>query len=88
MNIEIVETNIQRSALYLADEVFLTGTAAEITPIRSVDKITVGAGKRGEMTARIQEQFFKIIMAERPAPSGADWLTFVNDTGEKKTAVA
>src|SRR5437868_13343921 len=55
MGIEVVEAQIQRSALYIADEVFLTGTAAEITPIRSVDRITVGTGKRGEMTASIQD---------------------------------
>ena len=88
MGIEVLETTIQRSALYLADEVFFTGTAAEITPIRSVDRITVGSGRCGELTKRLQEEFFKIIAAERPAPFGANWLTFVNDTGEKKTAVA
>lgn len=88
MGIEVVETTIQRAALYLADELFFTGTAAEITPIRSVDRITVGTGKRGEMTWRLQDEFFKIIFAERPAPFGADWLTFVQDTGEKKTAGA
>lgn len=88
LGIEVVETSIQRSALYLADEVFFTGTAAEITPIRSVDRITVGAGKRGEMTHRLQDEFFKIIRAERPAPFDADWLTFVYAAGEKKTAVA
>lgn len=88
MGIEVVETTIQRAALYLADEVFFTGTAAEISPIRSVDRITVGSGKRGEITKRIQDEFFAIIDAKRPAPYGADWLTFVNDTGEKKTAVA
>ena len=88
MGIEVVETSVQRSALYLADEVFLTGTAAEITPIRSIDKITVGAGRRGEMTATLQDEFFKVILAEKPAPNGDRWLTFVTDTGEKKTAVA
>jgi len=88
MNIEIVETNVQRSALYLADEVFFTGTAAEITPIRSVDRITVGSGKRGDVTKVIQDEFFKIIDATRPAPSGAEWLTFINATDEKKTASA
>ncbi|HSK74397.1 MAG TPA: branched-chain amino acid transaminase [Pyrinomonadaceae bacterium] len=87
MGIEVQETTIQRAALYLADELFFTGTAAEITPIRSVDKITVGAGKRGEITARLQEEFFKIIRAERPAPNDAPWLTFVNES-EKKTAIA
>jgi len=88
LGIEIVETNIQRAALYLADEVFFTGTAAEITPIRSIDRITVGSGRRGEITKRLQEEFFAIIMAERPAPFGKDWLTFVHSTDEKKTAVA
>lgn len=88
LNIEIIETNIQRAALYLADEVFFTGTAAEITPIRSVDRITVGSGKRGDVTKIIQDEFFKIIRAERPAPFNADWLTFINANGEKKTAGA
>ncbi|MEJ7846490.1 MAG: branched-chain amino acid transaminase [Pyrinomonadaceae bacterium] len=85
MGIEVQETTIQRAALYLADELFFTGTAAEITPIRSVDRITVGSGKRGELTKRLQDEFFKIIFAERPAPNSAEWLTFV---GEQKTAVA
>ena len=88
LGIEIVEAQIQRAALYLADELFFTGTAAEITPIRTVDRITVGAGKRGPMTAKLQEEFFKVIRGQRPAPFGANWLTFVSDTGEKKTAVA
>jgi len=88
MGIEILETSIQRSALYLADEVFFTGTAAEITPIRSIDRITIGSGKCGEITKRLQTEFFKIIMAERPAPSNSDWLTFVHGEGEKKTIAA
>lgn len=88
MGIEVIETTIQRSALYLADELFFTGTAAEISPIRSVDRISIGSGKRGELTKAIQDEFFAIIDARRPAPDNADWLTFVHDTGEKKTAVA
>ncbi|HMO82227.1 MAG TPA: branched-chain amino acid transaminase [Pyrinomonadaceae bacterium] len=88
LGIEVIETTIQRGALYLADELFFTGTAAEITPIRSVDRITVGSGKAGPITRQLQDEFFKIIMAEKPAPDGADWLTFVHDTSEKKTAVA
>jgi branched-chain amino acid aminotransferase len=88
MGIEVVETSIQRAALYLADELFFTGTAAEITPIRSVDRITVGSGKCGEMTKRLQKEFFDIILARRPAPGDAEWLTFVHEAGEKKTAVA
>jgi branched-chain amino acid aminotransferase len=88
MGIEVVEAQVQRAALYLADELFFTGTAAEITPIRSVDRITVGAGKRGPVTEAIQNEFFNIIDAKRPAPNGAEWLTFVHAEGEKKTAAA
>lgn len=86
LGIEVLETTIQRAALYLADELFFTGTAAEISPIRSVDRITIGSGKRGEVTKRLQEEFFKIIRAERPAPNNAEWLTFINH--EKKTVAA
>ncbi len=80
MGIEVVETTIQRAALYLADELFFTGTAAEITPIRSVDRITVGSGRCGEITKALQTEFFKILDATRPAPGNADWLTFVSPT--------
>jgi branched-chain amino acid aminotransferase len=58
--------------LYIADEVFFTGTAAEITPIRSIDKIVVGVGSAGPVTKKLQQTFFKIIK------SGKDkhhWLT-------------
>lgn len=58
IGLEIVEQDIPRELLYIADEVFLTGTAAEVTPVRSVDKITVGAGRRGPVTERIQQAFF------------------------------
>jgi branched-chain amino acid aminotransferase len=77
LGIPIVENNIQRAALYIADELFFSGTAAEVTPIRSVDKITVGTGRRGEITRRIQEVFFQITSGEREAPG--DWLTYVNE---------
>jgi len=56
--IEVVERAIPREMLYIADEIFLTGTAAEITPVRSVDRISVGAGRRGPLTQRLQEAFF------------------------------
>jgi branched-chain amino acid aminotransferase len=79
MGIAVLETSIQRAALYLADEVFFTGTAAEITPIRSVDRITVGTGKRGEITKRLQDVFFDVIVGEKPAPDNAPWLTYVNE---------
>jgi len=88
IGIEVVETLIQRAALYLADELFFTGTAAEITPIRSVDRITIGNGKRGEITNMVQDRFFEIIRAERSAPLGAQWHTFIHEAEEKKTAIA
>ena len=56
--IEVVERSVPREMLYIADEIFLTGTAAEITPVRSVDRINVGAGQRGPITKRLQEAFF------------------------------
>jgi branched-chain amino acid aminotransferase len=56
--LDVLEQNIPRELLYIADEVFLTGTAAEITPVRSVDKIPVGEGKRGPITERLQKAFF------------------------------
>jgi branched-chain amino acid aminotransferase len=86
LGIEVIETTIQRAALYLADELFFTGTAAEITPIRSVDRIQVGAGKRGEITKKLQDAFFDVIYGRRPAPENAPWLTYVNKSAEKKTA--
>src|SRR4051812_17631878 len=75
LGITIKERTIQRAALYVADELFFSGTAAEITPIRSVDRIPVGAGGRGPITERIQKAFFEITKGERPAPG--KWLTYV-----------
>lgn len=75
LEITVKEESIPREMLYLADEIFLTGTAAEITPVRSVDKITIGEGKRGEITALLQEKFFNIV--EGDAPDNQNWLTFV-----------
>jgi branched-chain amino acid aminotransferase len=77
LEIPVQESGIQRAALYVADELFFTGTAAEVTPIRSVDRITVGTGRRGEITALIQQRFFEITSGNRPAPG--PWLTFVNE---------
>jgi branched-chain amino acid aminotransferase len=81
LGITIKERTIQRAALYVADELFFTGTAAEVTPIRSVDRIQVGNGGRGPVTEKIQTLFFEITKGERPAPG--DWLTYVN---QKKKA--
>jgi branched-chain amino acid aminotransferase len=66
---------IPREALYIADELFFTGTAAEITPIATVDKLPVGDGKRGPVTEHIQKELFGIIRGE--AADRHNWLTFV-----------
>jgi branched-chain amino acid aminotransferase len=79
MGYRVREENIPREMLYVADEIFFTGTAAEITPIRSVDRIPVGNGERGPITRRIQEEFFAIVTGEKPDRFG--WLTFVNEEG-------
>ena len=71
---KVEERTILREALYLADELFFTGTAAEVTPIRSVDNHTVGAGKRGPITEKIQNAFFDVIHKGND-PHG--WLTSV-----------
>ncbi len=72
---EVREQNLPREMLYLADELFFTGTAAEVTPIRSVDKLTVGAGKRGPITTAIQKAFFGLFSGETEDRWG--WLTLV-----------
>ena len=71
----VTETVLPREALYTADEVFFVGTAAEVTPVRSVDKIKVGAGKPGSVTKALQTAFFKVINGE--VPDRHNWLTYV-----------
>ncbi len=66
---------VAREMLYIADEMFFTGTAAEITPIRSVDRIPVGEGKPGPVTKAVQKEFFAITSGQKPDPYG--WLTLV-----------
>ena len=61
LKIEVEEGRVTRDELYIADEVFLTGTAAEITPVREIDNRTIGNGKRGKATTRIQKMFFEIV---------------------------
>jgi branched-chain amino acid aminotransferase len=73
--IPVVETVIPREMLYIADEAFFTGTAAEITPIRSVDKISVGKGATGPVTKAIQKEFYAIVKGEKA--DRHQWLTSV-----------
>ena len=74
---EVREQVMPRAALYIADEIFFTGTAAEITPVRSIDKIKIGSGSRGPITAILQKEFFAITAGEKEAPG--DWLTFARE---------
>jgi branched-chain amino acid aminotransferase len=75
MDIEVSEQSIPREMLYTADEAFFSGTAVEITPIRSVDKIPVGSGSRGPLTEAIQEKFFDILYGRAKDKFG--WMDFV-----------
>jgi branched-chain amino acid aminotransferase len=75
LNIDCVERRITREELYLADELFFTGTAAEITPIRSVDRIEIGEGRRGPITESIQEVFFGLFNGK--SDDKWDWLISV-----------
>ena len=74
-NYAVTESVLPRESLYTADEVFFVGTAAEVTPVRSVDKIKVVAGKPGPITKALQTAFFKVINGEVPDRHG--WLTYV-----------
>jgi len=77
LDIPVIEQNIPREMLYIADEVFFTGTAAEVTPIRSIDRMTIGAGRRGPITQQIQERFFALV--EGRTEDRYNWLTYVNE---------
>jgi branched-chain amino acid aminotransferase len=84
LGVTVREGQIPREMLYVADEIFFTGTAAEVTPVRSVDRVPVGAGRRGPVTTRIMEQFFGI--AEGRLPDRHGWLTFVRAQRAVKAA--
>ncbi len=71
------DRTIPREMLYIADELFFTGTAAEVTPIRSVDSITVGEGKRGPITETLQKAFFGLFTGATPDRCG--WLEPIGD---------
>jgi branched-chain amino acid aminotransferase len=75
LGLTVREQLVPREMLYGADELFFTGTASEVTPIRSVDGLTVGEGRRGPVTERIQQRFLKLAKGEGPDPWG--WLTYL-----------
>lgn len=77
MGMEVVEQSIPREMLYIADEIFLTGTAAEITPVRSIDRIEIGTGRRGPVTEQLQDTFFGLFNGKTHDKWG--WLDPVGD---------
>jgi len=79
LGIPVVETLVPREMLYIADEVFFSGTAAEITPIRSIDRIAVGKGRRGPIAEKLQKEFFAIVNGAKP--DQYSWLSPVH-TGQ------
>lgn len=89
LGLEVREQVLPREMLYLADEAFFAGTAVEVTPIRSVDKIKVGQGARGPITGAIQSRFFDIVRGDSPDTHG--WLSYVGTpaaTGTAKSGAA
>ena len=80
----VEERDLPREALYTADEIFMTGTAAEITPVRSVDRKPVGAGKPGPITRALQQAFFGLFDGRTPDTRG--WLAPVHAVARKPQA--
>ena len=76
LGVEVRFQPVAREMLYMADEIFFTGTAAEVTPVKSVDRISIGCGKRGPVTEAVQREFFAITAGQALDKYG--WLTFVN----------
>jgi branched-chain amino acid aminotransferase len=86
LGFEVRQVDLPREMLYLADEVFFVGTAVEVTPVRSVDKIQVGTGTPGPVTMAIQRAFFECVRGEVPDRHG--WLTPVEIPATKAEAAA
>jgi branched-chain amino acid aminotransferase len=86
LGLEVVEQRFTRDELYIADEAFFTGTAAELTPIREVDDRAIGAGQAGPLTLKLQEKFFAAVKGEDERYRG--WLTYLDQEagGAKKAA--
>ncbi|MGB7340653.1 MAG: branched-chain amino acid transaminase [Phototrophicaceae bacterium] len=79
---EIKFQPVAREMLYMADEIFFTGTAAEVTPVRSIDRLPIGEGSRGPITKQVQEEFFALTSGQKPDRHG--WLTHVNQAVSEK----
>ncbi len=75
MGVEVVEQALPREALYIADEVFFTGSAAEVTPISKIDDVPIGTGKAGELTLELQKRYFDIVEGRVDDTRG--WLTYI-----------
>ena len=75
LGLELIQKRITRDEVYIADEAFFTGTAAEVTPIRELDRVQIGIGSRGPLTEKIQSAFFDIVNGRNPKYAG--WLTLV-----------
>jgi branched-chain amino acid aminotransferase len=84
LGFKVREEMLPREMVYIADEAFFAGTAVEITPIRSVDKITIGNGRRGPITEAVQRAFFDLINGEVPDTHG--WLTYVDYGQDREPA--
>jgi branched-chain amino acid aminotransferase len=86
LNLTIVTKRLTRDDIYIADEAFFTGTAAEVTPIRELDRRVIGAGKRGPITAKIQKAFFDVVGGRNKKYQS--WLAPVYPAGRKPAKVA
>jgi len=76
LGFKLQESNLTREILYICDELFMTGTAAEVTPVRSIDRVAIGSGSRGPITKAIQDEFFAIVKGEKE--DRHNWLTHVS----------
>jgi branched-chain amino acid aminotransferase len=83
LGFEVREQVLPREMLYIADEVFFVGTAVEVTPIKSVDRLQIGTGSRGPITEAIQARFFQIVRGDVPDTHG--WLQYLD---ARETAVS
>lgn len=75
MGVRVVERMISRDELWIADEVFMCGSAAEVTPVREIDDRTIGQGSRGPLTKKVQQRYFEVVQGVRPPKP--EWLTYV-----------